>query len=76
MKFIRVQDRAKEALDRLTARLLKDFPEQQGIYAVVFGHAPDVDMGSKAYSWPPEDTRPDFVRKENEGWEKITDNKR
>lgn len=71
MKFIQVRDRAKEALDRLTARLLKDFPEQQGAHSVVFGQAPDVDMGSKHYGWPPEDTRPDFVKKDEEGWERL-----
>lgn len=76
MRLIQVRDRAKEAIDRLTARLNKQFPDEQGRHAVVFGSAPQVDMGSKHYGWPPEDDTPDFVKEANEGWVKITDNRR
>ena len=76
MKMQIVRDRAKQAVDRLTAKLLKDFPEQQGTHAVVFGQAPDVDLGSTRYGWPPEDTRPEFVKADDENWIRVTNNKR
>ena len=76
MRLVHVRDRAKEAIDRLTERLLKQFPDNDGLYGVVFGQGPDVDMGSKQYRWPPEDTRPDFVKADDEGWVRIINNKR
>lgn len=70
------KERMQKAIERLTARLLRDFPEQQGKHAVVFGSAPDVDLGSKRYGWPPEDTRPDFLKEDDQNWVRITNNKR
>lgn len=76
MRVIKALDRAKQVIDRLTEKLLKDFPEQEGTHAVVFGAAPDVDLDSRRYSWPPEDNTPEFVKADNEGWTRITNNKR
>lgn len=73
MRVIKAIDRAKQVIDRLTERLQKQFPEQEGTHAVVFGSAPDVDLGSKRYGWPPEDTRPEWLKNEvdTENWKPL-----
>lgn len=71
MRFLQVRNYAKEAIDRLTERLLRDFPERQGEHAVVFGQGPEVDLGSKYYDWQ-QDPRPDFVKEAEAGWVKVS----
>lgn len=56
----------------LTAKLRKQYPEQDGAYAIVFTRtaSPGLDEGFQGD--PMADNRPDFVKKDEAGWVNLT----
>ena len=53
------------------AKLRKEFPEQGGVFAVVVTQQRHTSMNEGFEGDPTADNSPDFIRKDNEGWQVI-----
>lgn len=53
------------------AKLRKQFPEADGRHAVVATHAQHTSLYDGFQGDPTEDTRPDFVKADEAGWQVI-----
>lgn len=55
----------------LAAKLRKQFPEQGGVFAVTVNAPMHTSLNEGFQGDPNEDTRPDFVLRDEAGWERI-----
>jgi hypothetical protein len=61
----------RQAIIKLAAKLRKEYPQEDGRYAIVRMTPQQTTFDEGFQGDPLEDNRPDFVKKDDEGWQRI-----
>jgi hypothetical protein len=61
----------RQAIIKLAAKLRKEYPQEDGRYAIVRMTPQQTAFDEGFQGDPLEDNRPDFVKKDDEGWQRI-----
>lgn len=60
----------------LASKLRKQYPEQDGAFAIVMNTPPSMSLDEGFEGDPMADNRPEWLKKDDAGWQRITDSKR
>lgn len=61
----------RQRIINLASKLRKQFPEENGLFAVVVNNPPSATFDEGFQGNPLADTRPQFVKDDEAGWERI-----